>query len=119
MLRFILQAVATAIGFWIASKIVPGVRVDTTIALIEGAVLLGIINAFVRPILTILTLPITILTLGLFLLVVNAITLWLVTLFIHAIHIHGFVSLILTVIVLGLVSWASSGVISSVVEKNR
>ena len=119
MLRFVLQAVATAIGFWIASKIVPGVHIDTTVALIEGAVLLGIINAFVRPILTILTLPITILTLGLFLLVVNAITLWLVTLLIHAIHIHGFLSLVLTVIVLGLVSWASSGLISSVAEKNK
>lgn len=119
MLRFILQAVATAVGFWIASKIVPGVHIDTTVALVEGAVLLGLINAFVRPILTILTLPITILTLGLFLLVVNAITLWLVTLLIHAIHIHGFVALILTVIVLGLVSWVSSGPISSMVEKNR
>ncbi|HEY1562648.1 MAG TPA: phage holin family protein [Caulobacteraceae bacterium] len=119
MLRFILQAVATAVGFWIATKIVPGVHIDTTVALFEGAVLLGIINAFVRPVLTILTLPITILTLGLFLLVVNAITLWLVTLFIHAIHIHGFVALVLTVIVLGLVSWAASGLISSIVEKDR
>jgi putative membrane protein len=119
MLKFILQAVASAIGFWIAAKIVPGVRIDTTVALIEGGLLLGLINAFVRPILTILTLPITILTLGLFLLVVNAITLWLVTLFIHAIHIHGVGALILTVIVLGLVSWAASGVINSISDKNR
>jgi putative membrane protein len=119
MLRFILQALASAAGFWIASKIVPGVRVDTITALIEGGLLLGLMNAIVRPILTILTLPITILTLGLFLLVVNAITLWLVTLFIHAIHIHGFVSLILTVIVLGLVSWASSGLIGQMADKDR
>lgn len=119
MLRFILQALASAVGFWIASKIVPGVHVDTTIALIEGGLLLGVMNAIVRPILTILTLPITILTLGLFLLVVNAITLWLVTLFIHAIHIHGFVSLILTVIVLGLVSWAAGGLISQIADKDR
>jgi len=117
MLRFFLHALATALGFWIASKIVPGVHVDTTIALVEGALLLGVINAFVRPILTILTLPITIITLGLFLLVVNAITLWLVTLLIHGIHIHGFINLVLTVIVLGIVSWAASGVINAVVGK--
>ena len=117
MLRFILHALATAIGFWVAAKILPGVHVDTTIALIEGAVLLGIINAVVRPILTILTLPITIVTLGLFLLVVNAITVWLMTLFIHAIHIHGFISLILTVIVLGIVSWAANGLIGMVTDR--
>ena len=119
MLRFILHALATALGFWIAAKILPGVHVDTTLALIEGGLLLGVINAVVRPILTILTLPITIVTLGLFLLVVNAITVWLVTVFIHAIHIHGFVSLILTVIVLGLVSWAASGAINAMTERDR
>jgi putative membrane protein len=119
MLRFILHALATALGFWIAAKILPGVHVDTTVALIEGGLLLGVINAVVRPILTILTLPITILTLGLFLLVVNAITVWLVTVFIHAIHIHGFFSLILTVIVLGIVSWAASGAINAIVDRDR
>jgi putative membrane protein len=119
MLRFFLQALATALGFWIASKIVPGVHVDTTIALIEGGVLLGVLNAVVRPILTILTLPITIITLGLFLLVVNAITVWLATVFIHGIHIHGFVSLILTVIVLGLTSWVAGMAINAVVDKNN
>jgi putative membrane protein len=119
MIRFILHALATAAGFWIASRIVPGVRVDTTIALIEGGLLLGVINALVRPILVLLTLPLTIITLGLFLLVVNAITVWLVTLFIHAIHIHGAVALILTVVVLGLVSWAASGLINSVTKRAR
>ncbi len=119
MLRFILQALTTAVGFWVAAKIVPGVHVDTTIALIEGGVLLGIVNAFVRPILTILTLPITIVTLGLFLLVVNAGMVWLVTVFIHAIHIHGFVSLILTVIVLGLTSLVSGGFIKAVTQSDK
>jgi len=118
MLRFILVGLATALGFWIASKIVPGVHVDTTIALIEGGLLLGVINAVVRPILTILTLPITIITLGLFLLVVNAITVWLVTVFIHGIHIHGFLNLILTVIVLGLTSWVSGIAINAVIDKD-
>jgi len=119
MLRFILLALATALGFWIASKIVPGVHVDTTVALIEGGLLLGVINAFVRPIITILTLPITIITLGLFLLVVNAITVWLVTVFIHGIHIHGFLNLILTVIVLGLTNWIAGMAINAVIDKDN
>ena len=118
IIRFILHALATAVGFWIAAKIIPGVHVDTTRALLEGGLLLGIVNAFVRPILTILTLPITILTLGLFLLVVNAIMVWLVTQFIHGIHIHGFVSLIMTVIVLGVVSWIASGLINQVAARS-
>ncbi len=119
MVRFILHALATAVGFWIASKIVPGVHVTTTIALVEGGLVLGVMNALVRPILVILTLPLTIITLGLFLLVVNAITVWLVTLFIHAIHIHGFLALILTVIVLGLTSWVASGLINQVTDRDR
>jgi putative membrane protein len=119
MVRFILHALATAVGFWIASKIVPGVHVTTTIALIEGGLVLGVMNALVRPILVILTLPLTVITLGLFLLVVNAITVWLVTLFIHAIQIHGLVALILTVIVLGLTSWVASGLINQVTDRDR
>lgn len=119
MVRFILHALATALGFWIASKIVPGVHVTTTIALIEGGLVLGVMNALVRPILVILTLPLTIITLGLFLLVVNAITVWLVTLFIHGIQIHGFVPLILTVIVLGLTSWVASGLINQITDRDR
>jgi putative membrane protein len=119
MVRFILHALATAVGFWIASKIVHGVHVSTTVALIEGGLVLGIINALVRPILVILTLPLTIITLGLFLLVVNAITVWLVTLLIHGIQIHGAVALILTVIVLGLTSWVASGLINQITDKNR
>lgn len=119
MVRFILHALATAVGFWIASRIVPGVHVDTTLALVEGGLVLGIINALVRPVLVILTLPLTIITLGLFLLVVNAVTLWLVTLLIHAIHIHGLWHLILTVIVLGLTSWVASFLINAVTDKDR
>jgi putative membrane protein len=117
MLRFILHALVTAVGFWVASKVVPGMHVDSKIALIEGGVLLGILNALVRPILVILTLPLTIITLGLFLLVVNAITVWLVTLLIHAIHIHGAWHTILAALVISLTSWAGSIVINAVMQR--
>lgn len=119
MIRFILHALAAALGFWVASKVVPGVHVDTRIALIEGGLLLGILNALVRPILILLTLPLTIITLGLFLLVVNAITVWLVTVFIHAIHIHGPLNTILAAIVISLTSWAASIVINAVTQRQR
>ena len=119
MLRFILHALAAALGFWIAAKIVPGVRVDTTVALLEGGLLLGLLNALVRPILVLLTLPLTILTLGLFLLVVNAITVWLVTVFIHAIHIHGALHFILAALVISITSWAASIVINAVRKNAR
>jgi putative membrane protein len=119
MVRFILHALATALGFWIASRIVPGVHVDSKIALIEGGVVLGILNALVRPILILLTLPLTIVTLGLFLLVVNAITVWLVTLLIHAIHIHGAWHTILAALVISITSWAASIVINAVTQRVR
>jgi putative membrane protein len=101
----------------VASKIVPGVHVTGTTALIEGGLLLGILNALVRPILILLTLPLTIITLGLFLLVVNAITVWLVTLFIHGIHIQGAFHTILAAIVISLTSWVASGAINAVVDR--
>jgi putative membrane protein len=114
MIRFILHVLATALGFWVASKLMPhGVHVDNLTNLLEAGLLLGIINALVRPILVLLTLPLTILTLGLFLLVVNAITVWLVTLFLRGVHIHGALHFILTAIVISLTSWAASALIGS------
>ena len=119
MVKFILRALVVAVGFWVAAHFVPGVHIHGWKTLLAASVLLGIANGLVRPIVTLLTLPITIITLGLFLLVVNAITVWLVTVFIHAIHIHGFISLILTVIVLGIVSWAASGLIGMVTDRDN
>ena len=69
---FLIRAVVVGIGLWLASKIVGGIAFNSTETLIAAALLLGIINAFVRPVIVILTLPITLLTLGLFLLVINA-----------------------------------------------
>ena len=71
MRGFLIRAVVVALGLWLASQIVPGVEIRSTGSLIAAALLLGVVNAFVRPILVILTLPITLLTLGLFLLVIS------------------------------------------------
>ena len=72
MVGFLLRAAITALGLWVASEILSGLTFDSTAKLIVAAIMLGIVNAFVRPLAFILTLPITVVTLGLFLLVLNA-----------------------------------------------
>jgi len=118
MIRFLLQAVAAAVGFWIASRIVPGVRVGGAGSLLAAGLVLGVVNALVRPILIFFTFPLTILTLGLFLLVVNGMTVSLVAFFIHGVHIDGFWHAILVAVIIGLTSWAASGLIRST-ERDR
>jgi putative membrane protein len=78
VMKFIAQLLISALSLGVAAYIVPGIHVDDLLTLLIAAFLLGIVNAIVRPILFILTLPVTIVTLGLFLFVVNAAMLALV-----------------------------------------
>ncbi|MEY2855143.1 MAG: hypothetical protein RL030_2275, partial [Pseudomonadota bacterium] len=71
-MKFLLRAAVAALGIWLASKWVSGLVISDYLTLALAGVLFGVANAVVKPILVILTLPITIVTLGLFLLVVNA-----------------------------------------------
>jgi putative membrane protein len=111
MFRFVIHALAAALGFWIASKVLHGVRVAGLESLLLAGFLLGIVNALVRPVLVILTLPLTILTLGLFLLVVNGITVWIVTLFIHGVIVRGPMQAIFTALIISVTSWIVSGIL--------
>ena len=106
---FLIRAVVVGIGLWLASKIVSGIGFDSNATLIAAALLLGIVNAFVRPIIVILTLPITLLTLGIFLLVINALMIELVAYFLKGFVVAGFWSAIFAAIVVGLTSWVMSG----------
>jgi putative membrane protein len=108
MMGFILRAVITAAGLWLATQWVPGVHVDTVPMLLLAAVLLGVVNAIVRPIAFILTLPVTILTLGLFLFVLNALMVWLVAWMVPGFHVRGFKSALLTAIIVWIVGWIGS-----------
>jgi len=108
MTGFLLRAVITAIGLWLATVWVPGVHVAGIPTLLIAGVLLGVVNAIVRPIAFVLTLPITILTLGLFLLVLNALMVWLVAWMLPGFHVDGFKSAFLTAIVVWLVGWVAS-----------
>jgi len=113
MVGFLLRAAIAALGLWIASEIFTGLSFDSTSQLIVAALLLGIVNAFVRPLAFILTLPLTVLTLGLFLLVLNAGMVALVAWIVPGFHISGFWTAVGASLIVSLVSWAASSVIGS------
>jgi len=106
---FLIRAVVVGIGLWLASQIVPGVEFRSTESLIAAALLLGIVNAFVRPVLIILTLPIALVTLGFFLLVINGLMIELVAWFLKGFVVAGFWPAFFAAIVVGLTSWVMSG----------
>ena len=108
MAGFLLRLAIGAAGLWVASRLVSGLQIDGAGTLLLAAFLLGFVNAVVRPILVLLTLPVTIVTLGLFLLVVNAAMLSLVAALLDGFHLADFGSAILGSIVVGLVSWLAS-----------
>lgn len=105
MTAILLRGAFAAIGFWAATFIVAGLRFDKPTTLIIAGLVLGLVNAFIRPLLVVLTLPITILTLGLFLLVINAATVGLVAWLIPGMHLDGFWSACATAIVVSVISW--------------
>ena len=105
MLRFIVQFLVTCLALWLAAQVVPGVRFDDTTTLLLAAVLLGIANAIVRPVLTFLTFPLTLITFGLFLLVVNAAVIGLVAALLGGFTVDGLWAGIGAAIVTGVVSW--------------
>jgi putative membrane protein len=108
MRGFLIRAAVVAIGLWVASQIVPGVEIRSPGSLIAAALLLGVINAVIRPILVILTFPITLLTLGLFLLVINGLMIELVAHFLDGFVVTGLWPAILCAIVVSITSWLMS-----------
>ena len=105
MLRFIVQFLGTCLALGLAAQVVPGVAFSDTATLLLAAVLLGIANAIVRPVLTFLTFPLTLITFGLFLLVVNAAVIGLVAALLGGFTVDGLWAGIGAAIVTGVVSW--------------
>jgi putative membrane protein len=108
MTGFLIRLAIGMLGLWIAQAIVPGIHIEGAVTLALAALLLGLVNAVVRPLLVILTLPITLLTLGLFLLVVNAAMLGLVAALLDDFTISGFWSAVLGSVIVSVVTWAAS-----------
>ena len=113
MVGFLLRAAITALGLWVANELLAGLSFDSTTKLIIAAIVLGIVNALVRPIAFILTLPITDVTLGLFLLVLNAGMVALVAWLLPGFAISGFWTAVGAALIVSLVSWAASSVIGT------
>lgn len=105
MLRFLIHWITVTIALSAAAWLLPGVVVDSTEALLIAALVLGFINSIVRPILVILTLPITVLTLGLFYLVVNGVAFFLAASLVPGFAVASFGWSVLGALVVSLVSW--------------
>jgi putative membrane protein len=113
MVGFLLRAAISALGLWVASEIFDGLHFESPQKLIVAAILLGVVNAFVRPLVFILTLPLTVLTLGVFMLVLNAWMVALVAWIVPGFTIGGFWTAVGTSVIVGLISWAASSAIGS------
>jgi putative membrane protein len=108
MVRFLLRVAIAALGLWLATVLVTGFTIASPGSLVLAALVLGICNALVRPVLLILTLPITVLTLGLFLLVVNAAVIGLTAWLVPGFTIAGFVPALIGSVIVSITGWIGS-----------
>lgn len=113
MIGFLLRAAIVAVGLWLATQIFSGLSFDQSSTLVAAALLLGVVNAVVRPIAILLTLPLTLVTLGLFLLVINAAMLGLVALILSGVHVSGFWTALGASIIVSITSWIGGGLIGN------
>lgn len=113
MTGFFLRVAMVALGLWLAAKMFAGLTFDSAGTLLAAALLLGIVNAVIRPVAVILTLPLTLVTLGLFLLVINAGMLALVAWMLQGFHISSFWTAVGASIVVSVTSWLASGLIGN------
>ena len=108
--RWLINMVAILLIAYLLPRLV---WVDSLGAALIAALLLGMVNAVLRPVLIILTLPLTLLTLGLFLLFINGLMLWLVAALVSGFHVNGFWGALFGSILISLVSWVLSRVLRS------
>ena len=109
---FLLRLVVNAAALWVAAQLVPGIVVAGFTPLLLAALVLGLINAIVRPILLVLTLPLTLLTLGLFIFVLNAFCLWLTSRLVPGFEVQTFGAALLGALVVSIVSWLLTAFVS-------
>jgi putative membrane protein len=108
MRGFLVRLLITALGLWVADQLLSGIWFTGTAALIVSALVLGFVNALVRPILLVLTFPLTVVTLGLFILIVNGISLALAAWLVPGFHVAGLWSATWGAIIVSLTSWVAS-----------
>lgn len=113
MLGFLVRAAIAAIGLWIATRVVSGISFDDGMTLLFAAALLGVVNAIIRPVAILLTLPMTVLTLGFFILVINAAMLGLVAAMLRGFHLAGFGAAFWSALIVSITGWIGSWFIGS------
>ncbi len=101
---FLLRLLINALALLVVAYVVPGIEVSSFYIALIAAVILGVLNAILRPILLILTLPITVLTLGFFALVINALIFWFVASFLDGFTVRGFTAAFVGAIIMWIVS---------------
>jgi len=110
---FLVRMGANAIAILLIAYLLPGVATaDGVLAALAAAFVLGLVNAVIRPVFILLTLPLTIVTLGLFLLVVNGLLLWLVAAVVPGFHVHGLLGAIAASVLISVVSWVLTRVVA-------
>ena len=112
-MHLLLRWVLNALALMLVTKIIPGVSVDGFYSAMIVALALGILNALVRPILIFLTLPLTILTLGLFTLVINTTIFWFVATIAKGFHVAGFAPAFWAALLLWAISWVTNALLRS------
>lgn len=111
MVSFLAHWIVLAVALWVTAQLVPGVTVSGWGALAVGAAVLGVVNTVVRPVLTFLTFPLTILTLGLFYFVVNGAAFGLAAALVPGFDVRSFWSAVLGALVTGLAAWLVGAVV--------
>lgn len=101
----LIRLVVNALAILAAAYIIPGIEVAGGLALLAAALVLGLVNAVVRPILLFLTFPFTLVTLGLFIFLLNAFCLWLTSWLVKGFEVHGFWAAVLGAMIVSIVSW--------------
>jgi putative membrane protein len=109
---FLIRVVVNALSIYLAAATVPGIELRGAMAALGAGLVLGVVNAVVRPILVVLTLPVTLSTLGLFLCVLNGLCLWLTSLVVKGFAVHGFWAAVFGALLVSVVSWMLTTVVS-------
>jgi putative membrane protein len=110
-MRLLLVWIVNAVALFALPYVLPSVQIDTFWTALVAALVLGLINTLIRPLLVILTLPVTVLTLGLFIFVINGLLFWWVGSFIAGFHVGGFWSGVFGAIVYSVISWLLSALL--------
>ena len=109
---FLVRLIVNAAALWVAAQLVPGILVTGLTPLLLAALVLGLINAVVRPVLLVLTLPLTLITLGLFIFILNAFCLWLTSRIVPGFDVQTFAAALLGALVVSIVSWLLTAFVS-------